>query len=182
MVGEINWNNIGVALQFYDRRDYKYVEVPWIVPRKIAQETCPKDRWIVNSDLGCLVGSAEQSFMHINSQIGLGKFIACTPCFRNEDKVDQLHQRTFMKVELYANDRIHENYDLMIKDAMELVRFLAPDHDIGMDTTSEGVDIFLNGVEIGSYGIRSYNGVQWAYGTGIAEPRFSTAKKIVEIS
>jgi hypothetical protein len=39
------------------------------------------------------------------------------------------------------------------------------------------MDWTLNGVEIGSYGVRQYkNLVKWVYGTGLAEPRFTTAK------
>lgn len=35
----------------------------------------------------------------------------------------------------------------------------------------------LNGIEIGSYGYRSYRELHWIYGTGLAEPRFTLAQK-----
>jgi hypothetical protein len=37
-------------------------------------------------------------------------------------------------------------------------------------------DIEINGIEVGSYGIRSVDDVQYIYGTGLALPRYSTAK------
>lgn len=36
-------------------------------------------------------------------------------------------------------------------------------------------DIELNGIEIGSYGVRTCPFLQWSYGTGLAEPRFGRA-------
>jgi hypothetical protein len=34
-----------------------------------------------------------------------------------------------------------------------------------------------NDIEIGSYGMREYENFKWIYGTGMAEPRFSKARK-----
>jgi hypothetical protein len=45
-------------------------------------------------------------------------------------------------------------------------------------TTSDGYDIEYNGVEIGSYGIRKTSFLEWIYGTGLAEPRFSRSLKL----
>jgi hypothetical protein len=42
-------------------------------------------------------------------------------------------------------------------------------------STSEGIDLYLNGIEVGSYGIRKHNSYQWVYGTGLALPRFDKA-------
>ena len=41
--------------------------------------------------------------------------------------------------------------------------------------TKEGYDLMINGIEVGSYGLRMGNGYEWVYGTGLAEPRFSVA-------
>ena len=46
--------------------------------------------------------------------------------------------------------------------------------------TEEGLDIELNGIEIGSYGYRSYKDFHWIYGTALAEPRFSLAAGFAE--
>jgi hypothetical protein len=43
--------------------------------------------------------------------------------------------------------------------------------------TEIGHDIELNGIEIGSYGWRQNQDIIWAYGTGLAEPRFSIANQ-----
>jgi hypothetical protein len=41
--------------------------------------------------------------------------------------------------------------------------------------TPVGRDINFNGIEVGSYGIREFEGFKWVYGTGAAEPRLSQA-------
>jgi hypothetical protein len=43
--------------------------------------------------------------------------------------------------------------------------------------TEIGHDIELNSIEIGSYGWRQHRDIIWAYGTGLAEPRFSIANQ-----
>jgi len=43
-----------------------------------------------------------------------------------------------------------------------------------LSRTAIGWDLNLYGQEIGSYGIRKLGGHHWVYGTGLAEPRFST--------
>lgn len=50
---------------------------------------------------------------------------------------------------------------------------------LNKDKTEDGYDINLTVdgeiIELGSYGIRHHKSVLWAYGTGVAEPRFSSA-------
>ena len=42
--------------------------------------------------------------------------------------------------------------------------------------TDEGYDLEINGIEVGSYGARYHAKIGWwAYGTGLAEPRYTTA-------
>ena len=147
--------------------------------------TCPQEHWVVDSTIGYLVGSAEQSFIHLDSigELGNGKFVACTPCFRNEDYIDELHQRSFMKVELYRNDTA--NPDDLAGFIDEVVCFYRtrlnrsnPEafKKLVVRKFSDGTaDLELGGIEIGSYGVRSYGDTHWMYGTAIAEPRFSTA-------
>jgi hypothetical protein len=49
---------------------------------------------------------------------------------------------------------------------------------IDVMSTDEGADLMIDGIEIGSYGIRTYNAITWVYGTGLAEPRFSKVNKL----
>lgn len=63
-------------------------------------------------------------------------------------------------------------YDQVLLDAKYALSFLAK-KPIKIERTNEGADLTINGVEIGSYGIRTYNAITWVYGTGLAEPRFS---------
>lgn len=172
------WRNLSWAIDTYHRVfGFAPVEVPWIVPRSVMRITCPDDDRIIRaSDLGDLVGSAEQSFLALQRD-GLppGRYVACTPCFRNEPVLDDLHRLTFMKVELYQTvDVTDEKLDAMIDAALRVFRWLGAEH-LETVPTEEGFDLMLNGVEIGSYGIRRIPGHAWIYGTGLAEPRFTTA-------
>ena len=45
--------------------------------------------------------------------------------------------------------------------------------DLDVVKTETGFDIEINGNELGSYGIRSCEFLEWIYGTGCAEPRTS---------
>ena len=51
------------------------------------------------------------------------------------------------------------------------------DREVERVKTAEGYDLQIGGVEVGSYGVRSHRGFKWAYGTGLAEPRFSTVAR-----
>jgi hypothetical protein len=185
MDAAVDWKNLSDAVAYFTSAGYRYVEVPWSVPGEITRVTCPEERWIVSSSLGDLVGSAEQSFMHLKreGQLGPGKFVACSPCFRNEDTVDDLHQRTFMKVELYQDADMSDPLGCVQRHVSEVVAFhrtLLPGMEHHLTIRRVGplaIDIELDGIEIGSYGVRSWNGCDWLYGTAIAEPRFTSVKK-----
>ncbi len=185
MDAAVNWKHLSDAVTFFTEAGYEYVEAPWIAPDYVLMATCPSEDYVVSSKLGGLVGSAEQSFIHLKriGAIGEGRFVACTPCFRNEDEVDTLHQRTFMKVELYSSKFDITELDATVELVMSFYRsLLAPDlwqHLQTRVTGSHSVDIELGGIEVGSYGMRSWEGESWVYGTGIAEPRFSTARNLI---
>lgn len=172
----INWEYIGKAVSFYKRRGFKYLEVPWIVGTEAIGVTLPIGRRPTTVHEGFLVASAEQSFIEIMLQnVPLNSpYVAATPCFR-DDPEDLLHQKYFFKVELFS-----KAVSLEIATASALMMALqAQDFfdTLGEATTLRqtevGFDVELNGVELGSYGTREYGGLIWAYGTGIAEPRFS---------
>jgi hypothetical protein len=184
---EIDWTLLGRAVDFYKARGYTYVEAPWAVSEETLAITCPNPRFAARVDhLGALVGSAEQSFLHLDlaGDLGAGCFVACTPCFRLGDHGDGLHFPYFMKVELYRNDHDVMALFKMLGDAGELYRELgAPADALQAPQTEEGVDITLNGIEIGSFGFRTHESADgslhhWTYGTGLALPRFSQALEV----
>lgn len=197
---KISWSLIGYAIAHYRDRSYQYIEVPWVVPRTITELTLPVDArpfpvsetsfdkknvtQLIELDW---IGSAEQSFLWLaqKNELYVGnscKFMACTPCFR-DDKRDQLHQKTFMKVELFSTNP--EDCDKIFEDAWGFFNLygMSDCRECGKSghsnlkkiKTELGYDISLNGIEIGSYGIRETPFGKFAYGTGLAEPRFSQA-------
>lgn len=173
------WVRLGQAMVFYKSLHFTPVDVRWHVPRSISVLTCPEQSRIVSSDLGDLVGSAEQSFLSMAGYGHLppGKYVACSPCFRKEPFLDATHRRTFMKVELFAVSQSELSYTELHWAARDFFRRHAPAEEIKTVQTEDGVDIELNGIEIGSYGVRRLDdlGVWCAYGTGLAEPRFEYA-------
>jgi hypothetical protein len=76
------------------------------------------------------------------------------------------------------NDAIyHDKLEEVIKDAIDFfngyenVRLV----DAPLSNAFNNQDIEINGVEVGSYGYRTYEGFNWIYGTGCAEPRLTQA-------
>lgn len=179
----IHWVLLGEAMKFYQNRGYKYVEAPWIVHNVMNMITCPHEDFLMKiaGTNSSLVGSAEQSFlsMQLNGKLPKGKYVSCSPCFRNETAADALHLPYFMKVELYQTDKteIDDMYAL-IQDAEDFFHSTYSGNKkqgLKRVVTGEGVDIEINGIEVGSYGLRNFSSHKWIYGTGLALPRFSQA-------
>lgn len=186
----VNWSRLGRAVDFYTQRGYTYVEAAWAVSPEATAITCPRPEFTGEvAQWGSLVGSAEQSFiqMMMDETLPSGKFVACTPCVRLGDAVDDLHQIGFMKVELFRTDRVDDSaVESVIEDA-RLFMNLELGQNFLFDPTAaprvervqthEGFDLELYGIEVGSYGRRSHPSMwkDWICGTGLAEPRFSTA-------
>jgi phenylalanyl-tRNA synthetase alpha subunit len=103
----IDYNILNDSLYYYESNGYKYVEVPWMIDDKVSDITKPEDRenFYIN-DNQVLVASGEQSFMQLinDAKIEPGKYVALTPCFRDEPSVDKLHKQYFMKTELIVLD------------------------------------------------------------------------------
>ena len=175
----IDWRILSKAIERYTLDGFQYVELPWIIPVKYNLITYNVPSRIHQTQNGALLGSAEQAFIakDYNNLLGKGKFVSCSPCFRMED-YDVLHQEQFMKVELYINDDTSvSNYERILDNVHLVLRGFALGHGVPeIIETPEGHDIILNGIEIGSYGIREYEHIKWIYATGLAEPRFSLAK------
>src|SRR5574343_566742 len=101
----ISYSLLGQAIELYERRGYRQVEVPWRVTTDILNITRPassqnKDYIIQGTDKG-LIASGEQGFLYLANKGVLppGKYQTVTPCFRNETH-DRYHSKQFMKVEL----------------------------------------------------------------------------------
>jgi hypothetical protein len=175
----INYLSIAEAIQIYSGLGYKYVDAPWFVSRDSMLVTAPAGRRFCSSFIGDLVASGEQSFIEMHKQGNLpkGRYVCATPCFRDESVVNKIHQNYFFKVELI--DVMPENsgksLQMMMEDALNFFRFSLPEVAL-QDGDDYGItDIYAEGLELGSYGIRQHDDFIWVYGTGIAEPRFSQA-------
>ncbi|EQA7786741.1 hypothetical protein ACX818_001335 [Acinetobacter baumannii] len=169
------------AMNFYQNRGYRPIPAPQCVNLPAIEMTLPKGRFAKFHDLKSFyVGSAEQSFYQLMDdweKLGFplkqsdGKFMMLTPCQRNEDVLDDSHFEIFLKLELISLDG-WVNYDVL--------SFLSRE---GLDAKEvpleDGtIDIELNGIEIGSYGMRTKNDIKIYYGTGLAMPRISYAKSM----
>ena len=180
---KIDWNLISQAIAFYKARGYTYVEVPWIVSEEALRVTLPAGKEGLRTAQGALVGSAEQGFiqMMMDGQLPLGRYVTASPCFR-DDTIDALHQQDFFKVELIdrfsiVRYSVDDARTRLIGDASDFFFNFESIPRLKLPKTEAGFDIELNGIEIGSYGFRQYKGFFWIYGTGLAEPRFSIARK-----
>lgn len=175
-----DWTLLGMAMDHYAARGFAPVNAPWTCSWETTMATCPnRDGVFAISPDETLVGSSEQSLleMQVGGLLPPGKRVACTPCFRNETQLDELHLRFFTKVELHANDGA--TGDDLLDEAMAFFRsVLEPSETKHLRVVPSdcGRDIELGRIEIGSYGERSRMGQSWAFGTGVAVPRFSQAR------
>lgn len=188
-----NWQRIARAVEFYRKRGYTYVEVPWAVPLTTARATMPPDARPISIALSggetfTLVGSAEQGFLELflttarMESLKNKPLFSVSPCFRGETSlVAGVTQLCFMKVELFCVRNQMGIEDVLMADAEQFMT--SEGAQLERRRTAEGTDLFCGKFEVGSYGKRRFSGwdnemlqdFQWQYGTGLAEPRFSTA-------
>jgi hypothetical protein len=187
----INYRKVGKAIKRYEKLGYVYIDTPWLISEEAVRATLPLDREgfelrssVINA--GKLVGSAEQGFIQLmlDKAITKGRYVTAGPCFRDEPVVDAQHQYTFFKVELIDLNRALFHYDVadvreMAEEAAGVMYGLYGTLPT-LKTTQEGVDLVVDGVEVGSYGLRSFQGHEWVYGTGLALPRTPQAMKVRE--
>lgn len=171
---EIDYSLIAQALDFYKDKGFKYIEVPWVVPKEYNEVTFPGP-FPFSTEYGVLIGSAEQALIYMAAMGKLAwdcPYVSISPCFR-DDKVDATHQKSFLKVELFILG--HSQY-FLLTSAKEFYQ------SIGLTTetvtTEQGFDLYSKGIELGSYGERQHKDVKWTYGTGLAEPRTSLVRKL----
>lgn len=180
----IRWDWISQAVTFYSGAGYSYIEAPWIVDAISLSATIPEGKYgfgLKHPVLrpGYLVGSAEQGFIQMmrEGRLTAGiKACAAGPCFRDED-VDEWRLPYFFKVELIEVEPDTKSISKMIYAVSNFV-FQTTGMVPQQVETDEGIDLTINNIEIGSYGIRSFGKFTWAYGTGLALPRLSQAIKI----
>lgn len=169
----MNFKRIIEAQEYYEKLGYKYIETPWATDWDVNLQTAPESAKFYVLDDKLLVASGEQSFIQLmkENRMPEGKYQTITPCFR-DDKLDKLHQRYFMKLELI--DAASVDVLSMMHDSWH---FFERHISIKMRLTNLGYDIVdsLNEVELGSYGLRHTKYGSFIYGTGCAEPRLTTA-------
>lgn len=174
----IDYIKIGEAIKYYKKVGFSYIDVPWDTPRKYRETTFIGEDFNPIGEDRFLVGSAEQSFIYLAdiSKLKYGAYVACTPCFRS-DEIDDTHQQYFMKVELFdTNDTSIRRLNHIVKLAFNFYSSYIP--VIIIETSKNNYDIeTTTGIELGSYGIRGWRGLEWIFATGLAEPRLSKAMK-----
>lgn len=172
----IQYNILSAAARHYEQCEYELIEVPWAVGDEAYAVTSPVNTRAMRTFMGCLVASAEQSFVDLmlSGTLTRGRYQAITPCFRDEPIVDENHRLWFMKLELI--DINPKDADAALHDTIAHAKaFFDLRTATSLEKTNDGYDLMANGIELGSYGIRMYKSHIWVYGTGVAEPRFSNA-------
>lgn len=186
----INYSVIDKSIEYYSKQGFKRIESPWMVSEEISNITLPKDKkaFKLMHNKKVLVGSGEQSFMYmiVKGILTPGRYQTTTPCFR-DDSFDIFHSKYFIKNELidFENPSLF-NLNKTIEIAKDFFISLKPEDKekfvITLDVSNDDpvYDIEYNGVELGSYGIRTiphYN-IPYIFATGLAEPRTSTLLKL----
>ncbi|KWA84196.1 hypothetical protein WL29_22815 [Burkholderia ubonensis] len=182
-----------LALQWWQLRGFQYVDLPWMVPTNYADAHRPDFCRDVPTLHGSFVGSGEQSFLMLHEEdrlpAGAPGYIGWTPCLRDE-VLDETHQHGFMKAEWFVplTEADISQWRRLVLDLMgaqeSMFRAVAlagigvP--RVGMlfvyeQSGPEQIDLVLNGLEVGSYGLRRFNGRPYLYGTALALPRFTQA-------
>jgi hypothetical protein len=176
----INYKHIHDSIEFYSIK-YTRIEVPWLVSDYVDSITRPEGTqpYQVKHNKKNLVASAEQSFLYLylKNFLPIGKFQAVTPCFRSGDSFDYTHSKYFIKNELIQTDIVNgSELEKMVELASSF--FSKYFGNINIIKTENGFDINWKEYELGSYGIRECEFLQWIYGTACAEPRMSRIIKL----
>lgn len=172
-----------------DHFQYREVELPWVIPERFTAATRPADRAELSLPQGNLIASGEQSFLMLMSDRALPAapgYVGWSPCFRAEPCLDELHRLTFLKAEVFIPVNSYEAgrnaLPLLLERQRRLFQHLialseASSLTLTLEPLEEAqLDWLLNGIEIGSYGVRAFEDVFWyLYGTALALPRFRQA-------
>lgn len=180
----INYQILADSQKHYLEKGFIKIESPWAVSEAVSAITRPKGLvpYKLEHNGKCLVGSGEQSFLYMMTKgfLPSGRYQTITPCFRDES-FDTLHMKYFMKNELIITDSMNDsNLFGLIEDALAFFRKYLKPSEVNFRRCSGGVfDImWRDEYELGSYGKRKHDQLEWIYGTGVAEPRLSHIIKI----
>jgi hypothetical protein len=177
----IDYRKLADSIDFFEKHGFKRIEAPWWVSQEIMNITAPKDKvsdFFIPHNRKCLVASGEQSFLYTAAKGRLppGRYQTTTPCFRDE-AIGVLHKKCFMKNELIITDTVTEQalHDVIVQ-CFGFFSTQVPDRErLTTVQTEVGFDIEYDGIEVGSYGMRSCDFMDWIYATACAEPRLSRA-------
>ena len=172
----IDYSILASSVEYYETHGYKRIESPWTVTKEISKITAPTNAsfFTIEEKNKVLVASGEQSLLYLYNKgfLPKGKWQTITPCFRDES-FDALHTKYFIKNELMITDVVNESTLMStIDDALNFIKQWIPGAEV-KDMGNHSYDIVFQSIELGSYGLRACPFIQWVYGTGIAEPRFS---------
>lgn len=175
----IDYRKIADSIEYFENSGFARIESPWTVTKKIAQITAPENAsyWSISEKNKVLVASGEQSFLYLYLKgfLPKGRFQSVTPCFRDEP-FDNLHTKYFIKNELIdTEDTSADNLHQIIEDVEHYLYRYTDKNNVAVVPNDDGWDINVNGIEVGSYGIRSCEYLKWIYATGCAEPRLTYA-------
>lgn len=177
----IDYGIINDSTIYYDSHGFSRIESPWTVTKYVSSITKPpggvdydiKPNSGILHNNKVLVASGEQSFLYLYLKgfLPKGRFQTITPCFRFED-FDFLHTKYFIKNELIETKDVSEkSLDDIIGICLDFFNKYLPCEAV---RTEIGWDICGGVIELGSYGIRSCEYLDWIYATGVAEPRLSS--------
>lgn len=193
----IDYQLVVKALDSYKQLGYQYIEAPWMVTAKAQYATMPKelqsfavvphrhgDVPAAQEPSSYLVGSAEQGIIQMlldGKLTNPGWYVTGGPCFRNEPVLDEYRKQTFFKVELTwllddsapQSEYSQNAFAQGIASHASYVFCEISGKIASLVKTDIGYDLEMNGVEVGSYGYREFEGHRWIYGTGLALPRFT---------
>lgn len=178
------------SVQHWEQQGCQFVSLPWLAPAPYLAATKPD--FVTAADIGTphgfLLASGEQAFLMLQAEQRLPageQFIGWTPCFRDEAVFDQSHHFYFMKAEVFELATPDSATDKLANMLTRARAFFMSELCLAGAPASARVeveylgpaqqDLLLMGLEVGSYGIRQFNGQTYVYGTACAEPRFSLA-------
>lgn len=160
-------------------------KVPALVDPDVMSHTCPvgvHDSRLYGAGDDTVVASAEQSFLQLEKEGKLkpGRWMALTPCYRDEPILDETHLPVFLKLELIklSDERNFYTRTDALWIAGKMQKFLREFYALPTEVieTEDGFDVMYEDLELGSYGVRkTMTGKSYVYGTGLAEPRTSIA-------
>lgn len=171
------------CIDYLESKNYELVDAPFYVDKDVSAFTRPEfknDFHHGNDTSHCVyVASGEQSFLQLmkNGELTEGKYITLTPCVRDEyvAEMSDIKLKVFMKLEMISLTNSLDKAKVLLNEMLfEMINFYTDYFNVTILPLDEtNTDLLVNDIEIGSYGIRNYNGQYYVFGTGIALPRFN---------